>query len=117
TAVVPGQSVQLLTLWRLQQAQPDLRLFSHLSNEAGELIAQADQLAAPSDLWQTGDLLLQHHEISLPSDALVGQYSLTIGWYRCLDATCAQTERLPVFVDGQPIGDNLYLQHLSLTHE
>lgn len=117
TAVAPGQSVQLLTLWRLQQAQPDLRLFSHLSNEAGQLIAQADQLAAPSDLWQTGDLLLQHHEISLPSDALVGQYSLTIGWYSCLDATCAQTERLPVFVDCQPIGDNLYLQHLSLTHE
>lgn len=115
TAVDPTQPLHILTLWQVQQAQPDLRLFSHIVNQAGQPIAQADLLSAPSDLWQTGDYLLQHHEISLPSDLFEGQYGLTIGWYVCLDSACQQTERLPVWEAGTPIGDNLYVQPISLS--
>ncbi len=115
TAVVAGGQVPVVTLWRLQQPAAGLRLFTHVSAPDGALVAQADGLSAPGDAWVAGDILLQLHELSLPAASAPGRYPLTIGLYTCLDASCEQTQRLPVFIDGIPAGDHLYLQDLSIS--
>ena len=113
--VVVGETVQLITVWQLQEAQPDLRLFTHLMGPDGLPLAQADRLDAPSDSWVVGDWLVQLHEFIVPVGTAVGQYPLTIGLYTCLDPTCEQTQRLPVQQNGTAVGDNLQLTELMIT--
>ena len=114
-SVVVGNVVQLVTVWQVQSAVPDLRLFTHVVGPDGIPLAQADRLDAPSSSWVAGDWLVQLHEIVVPEDTAVGTYPLTIGLYRCLDAACAQTERLMVWQDGTAVGDNLPLTELMIT--
>jgi hypothetical protein len=106
--------LQLVTLWRLQQAAEDVHLFTHISGADGVLFAQADGFSAPSESWQMGDLLLQLHQIPIPPGTAVANYPITVGLYTCQNAACTQTERLPLFVDGQPQGDQLFLQDLTI---
>jgi len=114
-SVAVGSVVQLVTVWQVQSAVPDLRLFTHVVGSDGIPLAQADRLDAPSSSWVAGDWLVQLHEIMVPEDTAVGTYPLTIGLYRCLDAACAQTERLMVWQDGTAVGDNLPLTELMIT--
>ncbi len=110
-----GEMVQLTTVWQLQHASPDLRLFTHLVGPDGVPLAQADRLDAPSGSWVTGDWLVQLHTFAVPPGTAVGSYPLAIGLYRCLDAACEQTERLAVQQDGVALGDKLQLTELVIT--
>lgn len=113
--VAVGETIQLVTVWQLQSALPDLRLFTHVVGANGVPVAQADRLDAPSGDWTAGDWLVQLHEFVVPAETAVGQYPLTIGLYTCLDAACERTERLPVQQNGVAIGDNLQLTELVIT--
>lgn len=115
TAVSPGDTLQLITWWQLQNPVPGLRLFSHISGIDGVPFAQADRLDAPGDAWIAGDWLLQVHEIEIPAETAVGPYALTTGLYTCLDPACKQTQRLTVNVDGRPAEDSYYLTDVSVT--
>ncbi|MBK8905106.1 MAG: glycosyltransferase family 39 protein [Anaerolineaceae bacterium] len=110
-----GETVQLVTVWQVQSAPPDLRLFTHLVGPDGVPLAQADRLDAPSGSWVAGDWLVQRHEFVVPVGTAVGTYPLTIGLYTCLDAACTQTERLTVWQDGTAVGDYLQLTELMIT--
>lgn len=111
TAVAPGSTVQLITWWQLNAPAEDVRFFTHLTEADGVPVAQADLLAAPGESWLTGDLLLQLHEISIPSDLPPGQYPLIVGWYTCLDAACQQTKRLLT----PTAQDHFTLQEITIT--
>ncbi|MBX3055932.1 MAG: hypothetical protein KF770_05610 [Anaerolineae bacterium] len=111
TAVAPGSTVQLITWWQLNASVEDVRFFTHLTEADGVPVAQADLLAAPGESWLTGDLLLQLHEIAIPSDLPPGQYALTVGWYTCLDAACQQTQRLLT----PTAQDHFTLQEITIT--
>lgn len=114
TAVSAGESVQLVTLWRLQQPAAGVRLFTHIAGPDGVPLAQADGLAAPGESWQSGDLLLQLHEIPIPAETAVAEYPIIIGLYTCVDPACGQTQRFPVLIDGRPTADHLVLQLLEV---
>lgn len=114
-AVAAGGTVQLVTVWQVQTAPPDLRLFSHVVGPDGVPLAQADRLDAPSGSWVAGDWLVQLHEFVVPEGTAVGTYPLTIGLYTCLDAACTQTQRLTVWQDGTAVGDHLQLTELMIT--
>ncbi len=114
-AMAPGEAIQLVTVWQVQDAPPDLRLFTHVVGPDGVPVAQADRLDAPSSSWVTGDWLVQLHKIMVPQETAVGHYPLTIGLYSCLDVACEQTQRLPVQQNGAAIGDNLQLTELVIT--
>ena len=114
-SVVAGDVVQLVTVWQVQSALPDLRLFTHVVGPDGVPLAQADRLDAPSGSWVAGDWLVQLHEFVVPEGTAVGTYPLTIGLYSCLDADCEQTERLTVWLAGTAVGDNLQLTNLVVT--
>jgi hypothetical protein len=113
--VAAGERLQLVTVWQVLDAPPDLQLFTHLVGPDGIPLAQADRLDAPSSSWAAGDWLVQLHEFVVPAETAVGQYPLTIGLYRCHDPACKQTERLPVLQNGILIGDNLQLIELVIT--
>jgi hypothetical protein len=54
--------------WRVEQVPSSARrIFLHLVDESGNIVAQDDALGAPAMHWQIGDLVIQRHELDLPS--------------------------------------------------
>lgn len=76
----PGDTLTLVTAWRLLRPLPDASLFAHVVGP-GEPLAVADSLGAPGDGWVAGDVLLQLHAITLPDDIDAGEYPLAVGAY------------------------------------
>ena len=111
TAVSPGGTAQLLTVWQVtdpERAGPrvpplfttDLVMFTQILDENGRPFAQRDSLEAPSWAWQAGDVILQIHPIPIPPATAPGRYPAIAGLY---DRTSG--ERLPVLDEnGQVVG-------------
>ncbi len=85
TAARPGDTLALVTAWRLEQPLPDAMLFAHLVGPDGRPVAQADGLGAPGESWHDGDFLLQLHTLTLPPDTPAGEYPLVVGLYTTAD--------------------------------
>jgi hypothetical protein len=98
----PGDTLHITLTW--QAARPfyrDLKLFLHLRDASGQVIAQADPLAGAgtsgqgedyfTSRWEPGKLILDDVAISIPPDAPPGPYRLALGLY---DGDTLQ--RLPV---------------------
>jgi hypothetical protein len=98
----PGDTLHITLTW--QATRPfyrDLKLFLHLRDASGQVIAQADPLAGAgasgqgegyfTSRWQPGKLILDDVSISIPPDAPPGPYRLALGLY---DGDTLQ--RLPV---------------------
>lgn len=105
-SVRPGQTAELLTVWRVgdpMQAGPvvppsfttDAVLFTHVLDGAGGILAQRDAIDAPSWAWQTGDLILQVHPVTIPDATAPGDYRAVVGLYDRTSET-----RLPVAAGG-----------------
>jgi hypothetical protein len=78
--------VSLLTYWRVETPPDDpLKIFVHLLDPGQSLIAQHDGLASPPQGWATGDLIVQKHTFSLPTNLPSDQYSLRTGIYHASD--------------------------------
>lgn len=103
-----GDVVQLVTWWQVVGPLPNLRLFTHVWDENGRPLAQADSLFAPAEVWQPGDWLLQWHTFVLPAD-LTGEYALVVGAYDPITG-----HRLLVWQNGQPTGDVVRLTVLPV---
>lgn len=109
--LVPGQNWELLTWWRVAQADgTPLKLFVHLIDGQSKLLGGDDRLDVPVDGWQSGDLFYQIHRLTLPADTLPGIYQVELGWY---DARTI--ERLPVWGDGYAIADRVLLTPVEVT--
>ncbi len=78
-----------LSLSLVWQTTADLprryRVFVHLLNEGGELVAQSDaepaQWGRPTTGWVVGEYVVDDHTLSLPPDLPPGGYRLTAGLY------------------------------------
>ena len=95
--VKPGEQVEIVTLWQVNQPVTDAVLFTHVRGSDGIPIAQADQLNVPGHNWYSGDLFIQLHELEIPADSNPGEYSIAIG---LCQQTTLECQRLPI------IGDN-----------
>jgi hypothetical protein len=106
-----GDTLRLTLTW--QATRPfdrDLKLFVHLLDPSGQVIAQADPLAGLgagpegedyfSGQWDPGALILNDVAIAIPPDAPPGPYQLAFGLY-----DGATLERLPVvgWEDGRVV--------------
>lgn len=121
-----GGEFTLLTLWHIDASLPDDRdavVFAQLLNSQGHVIAQRDHLGAPSWNWYRGDAFVQLHDLSLPTDAPPGPYSLIAGVYTTpdrVDAVLAGREpdpsmpRLPVHEEQPPSDDAITLVTLEV---
>jgi hypothetical protein len=118
--VVPGGTVELVTLWQviapeplrpqnLSNAEEDWVVFTHALDGAGNVVGQEDRLDAPAWDWQAGDVVAQIHRFQLNPDLGAGPIALEVGIYRRSDWV-----RLPVLVDGDIVGDSVLLQSLEV---
>jgi hypothetical protein len=110
STVRPGQSVELLTFWRvISPPSAMLSVMAHLSSMDGRAIAVGDGLGFTADQWQTGDVFAQRHLFQIPVDAPPGELTVQTGLY-----TLDNIQRLPVTVNGAAAGDTLRLTSLRV---
>ena len=81
-----GEPLGLTLFWEsLADLDESYKVFIHIINEAGAIIAQADNLPAagfaPTFRWRKGDLIRDTHTINLPADLPSGQYQVQTGLY------------------------------------
>ena len=70
--------------WRAEQPiEKDYKVFVHLIDTSGRVLAQHDGMPAdgtfPTSQWRTGDLIVDTHE--LKAEVAPGTYSLVVGMY------------------------------------
>ena len=93
TVVGEENSVQLLTTqWRNVSGPVPVKIYLHILNESGEIVAQWDGLDIPWEGWRAGDVLWQQHELLLTDDVEPGVYELRAGLYHPETAVRWQTK-------------------------
>ncbi len=107
--VKAGETAELLTIWQVidpAKVGPlhppayttDAVFFTHVLNKEEGILSQRDALDAPSWSWQSGDKILQVHQLSIPAGTLPGTYQAVVGIY---DGHTGQ--RLPLLGDNDGI--------------
>jgi hypothetical protein len=106
----PGDVLLLELTWQADGAPGSrYKIFAHLLNADGQLVAQYDSEPAggarPTDGWVAGEAVGDRRGILLPVGLPAGTYSLVVGWYPADGG-----ERLPVVgVGGEPFETQLTL--------
>jgi hypothetical protein len=63
----------------------DYKVFAHLLDEAGALVAQRDsepvEGSRPTSTWDPGEEVLDRHGILIPDGLAPGEYRLVVGMY------------------------------------
>jgi 4-amino-4-deoxy-L-arabinose transferase-like glycosyltransferase len=110
TTARPGQSVELLTLWRVT-GRPlfPLSIMAHLWADDGRAIAVGDGLGFTAEQWQVGDVFVQRSLLRVPSDTPPGTVWVQMGLY-----TLSDLRRLNVTQSGVVVGDSLRLAPLRV---
>jgi len=81
-----GERAEILSYWQVvDPPRQDIKLFVHLINGEGEIVAQHDGLDILMEGLQAGDELVQLHVVELPEDLEPGDYGLQIGAYLTAD--------------------------------
>jgi hypothetical protein len=111
----PDDIVPLTLFWqRLASVDEDLRVFVHLLDGSGQLVAQNDSApvggSRPVSSWQEGEIVVDRHGLGLPTGLPPGEYDLYVGLYQP-----ATGDRLPVLnTAGEVLGDSVLLQRLEV---
>ncbi|MBE9508748.1 MAG: hypothetical protein IMY86_11955, partial [Chloroflexi bacterium] len=82
----PGSSVTITLIWRAEDtATKSYRVFLHLLDSEGNLIAQSDAIPAgwtrPTTGWLPGEYITDAHTLTIPPAASAGDYTLSTGLY------------------------------------
>ncbi len=113
TSPKPGEALGVTLFWAAKgKIDGRLKVFVHLIAPDGNLVAQQDGEPrgglSPTNSWRVDSAVIDHHGLILPRALAPGTYSLRVGLY---------TEpggRLPVSAGGQPAGDTLILQSITV---
>jgi hypothetical protein len=117
---VPGETLTLVTAWRVtdpealgpvnpQRYGRAAAIFVHMVDPSGQVVAQEDRLDVPAWNWQSGDRFVQVHQLALDPNLVPGAYDLKVGVYTRPDLV-----RLPVYVAGEPAGDQVLLRSVNV---
>lgn len=111
TTFASGDVVPLTLFWRTETTPAErYKAFVHLVSAEGTLVAQTDTEPgggfALTSLWSPGENLIDRYGVLVPPESAPGEYRLLVGMYGF------SGERLPVTLDGQPVGDALPLATL-----
>jgi len=105
---VPGDVVPVTLFWEADAPPGRYKVFLHLMDSAGNLVAQNDAEPrgnlSPTFIWSVGERVTDRHGVYLPPHFPPGTYRLRVGMYR-MDTG----ERLPLLLDGVEAGDALEL--------
>jgi hypothetical protein len=83
---VSGQAQRVTLVWQaLKDTGHDYKVFVHLLNSEGQLVAQSDAVPAnwtrPTNDWQIGEFVTDTHTLDLGPDLPPGLYRLRAGMY------------------------------------
>ena len=110
STVSPDEKLDVVTLWRvIGPMRGEVTQFTHLLDQAGEVVSQVDRLDVPSWQWKAGDMLVQRHRLEVNGDAEPGLHHLQVGLYTQEDML-----RLPVIVDGVVKNDRVLLPPVQI---
>jgi mannosyltransferase len=109
----PGDIVPLTLFWTTDATLLErYKVFVHLVDEAGTLVAQTDMEPhtgfRPTTTWEIGETIIDRYGVALPSDLTTGHYSLYVGMYGFAG------ERLRISVGGMLAGDSLPLHKIRV---
>jgi 4-amino-4-deoxy-L-arabinose transferase-like glycosyltransferase len=106
----PGDVVTLLTYWQaIEPGVPEAITFAHLLNPEGVVVSGHDGFGAPPNRWIGGDVIVQLHRLSLPSDLAPGDHVIELGWYERDTGV-----RWPITLSDESQIDRLLLQPLTI---
>jgi 4-amino-4-deoxy-L-arabinose transferase-like glycosyltransferase len=61
-------TLEVVAIWRVEQPPgDDRRIFLHLLDSSGNIVAQDDALGAPAEHWRAGDVIIQRHALVVPA--------------------------------------------------
>ncbi len=109
-----GEKLSLRLCWHaIGETEKSYKVFVHLLDERGKIVAQHDSPPAngklPTDLWIEGEYVEDLHELVVPESLPEGEYSLEVGLYD--PATGA---RLPVNSNLPSMGNALEVTHVRV---
>jgi mannosyltransferase len=83
-AIAPGAALSLNLYWQASvNVQGDYIVLIRASDQDGQVWGQVKERPVagtyPTPLWQEGEVLRDHYELSLPAETPAGQYQLTVG--------------------------------------
>lgn len=84
TTIQAGQQFDITFYWQtLSEPEKVYTVFTHLVDEAGEIVLQADHWPGglPSDILDAGQVITDRVTIALPPELPPGSYSLNVGFY------------------------------------
>jgi hypothetical protein len=84
--IPPGSSLTATLVWRAEKTSTtSYHVFFHLLDPEGRLMAQSDAIPAnwsrPTTGWLPGEIITDAHTLTIPPDALAGDYTLSTGLY------------------------------------
>ncbi len=112
--LAPSDIVQVTLFWVTTRAiDKRYKVFLHLLDENGNLVAQRDGepgggRAITTD-WQPSVTIIDNHGLLIPSDISPGSYNIVLGLYDSSDPSA----RLPVMVDDE-VRDHLVLGAIAV---
>jgi Na+/H+-dicarboxylate symporter len=91
-AVMAGETAVFQTTWQVIDPArigpvvpptftPDVVFFTQVLTPEGSVLTQQDALDAPAWAWQSGDVFVQLHAMTVPPEAMPGAYSAIVGIY------------------------------------
>ena len=106
-----GGDIEVTVHWQAQrQMEEDYKVFVHLYDETGEVVAQRDRRPAlgvrPTTVWERGEVVSDRYRIPVDRGIQKGKYRLGIGLYNAESG-----RRLPAF---GPSGDRLEQDRILL---
>jgi mannosyltransferase len=111
----PGDILQLALFWHAETPISDrYKVFVHLYDEAGQLVAQTDSepggALRPTETWSPGETIVDRYGVLIPKDTPAGTYMLAVGMYDIGDAT----SRLMVANGNTSSLDHLDLEQVTV---
>jgi hypothetical protein len=76
-----GRSLRIETTWQQQGDQVPVKLFIHVLDDMGQIVAQWDGLDVAWEGWRLGDVLYQRHTLDIPPAVPGGAYRVVAGLY------------------------------------
>ncbi len=108
-----GQGLVVFLAWEALRAPEErLKVFVHLLDSSGRLVAQHDGEPVGwhslTDTWHAGDCHTDRHGILLPPEVSPGDYVLQVGMYRY------SGERLQLVTEGAGVEDAIHLGTVTI---
>jgi len=110
----PGDTLHLTLVWRcLGSTETSYTVFTHLLNEAQQIIGQQDNPPVggsyPTPLWVPGEIVVDEYALLIHPDAGAGRAVIEIGLY-----DPATMQRLPVLDPTGATGDRVLLGDIEI---